>query len=102
MVTRPTTHRAAATVGELRAFFADDHVHIALLVDDGVLLGALECSDLDTEIDEKEPALTLAQLDGRTISPHATAEAVRTDMRRANRRRLAVVTSEGNCSACSV
>ena len=94
MVTRPTTHRATTTVGELRAFFADDHVHMALLVDGGVLLGAVERSDLDQEVDDRAPALTLAGLVERTISPHAAAEAVRVDMRRGGRRRLAVTTRE--------
>jgi CBS domain-containing protein len=95
MVTAPTTHRAGATVGELRAFFADDHVHVALLVDNSVLLGAVERSDLDHELGERIPALPLARLDGRTVSPHETAEAARRDMRRAGRRRLAVTTREG-------
>jgi hypothetical protein len=95
MVTCPTTHRPLATAGELRSFFADDHVHMALLVDGGVLLGAVDRSDIDAEIDERAPAITLAQLDGRTISPDATAEAARTEMRLDSRRRLAVTTQEG-------
>jgi hypothetical protein len=94
MVTRTTTHPATARVGELRAFFADDHVHIALLVDHGVLLGAVERSDLAGKIDETEPALAFARLDGRTISPQAAARVVQMDMRRTGRRRLAVVSRE--------
>jgi hypothetical protein len=94
MVTRPTTHRATITVGELRAFFADDHVHISLLVDSGVLIATVERSDLDTEIDGRAPALPLARLEGRTISPHAAIEAARMKMLRSGRRRLAVTTQE--------
>jgi CBS domain-containing protein len=94
MVTDPTTHPATATVAELRDFFADDHVHMALLVDDGMLLGAVERFDLDTESAEREPALPLARLYGRTTSPQAAAEAVRMDMRRVGRRRLAVVSQD--------
>jgi predicted transcriptional regulator len=95
MVTDPATHRTAVTVGELRAVFADDHVHVALLVDEGVLLGVVERSDLDGELSDHTSALRLARLEGRTVSPHATAEAVRMEMRRAGRRRLAVMSREG-------
>jgi hypothetical protein len=94
MITRPTTHRATTTVGELRAYFADDHVHMALLVDDGLLLGAVERPDLDSALDDRTHALELARLDGRTISPHAAIEVAQMDMRRSGRRRLAVTTRE--------
>jgi hypothetical protein len=95
MVTRPTTHRATATVGELRAFFADDHVHIAMLVDNGVLIATVERSDLDSATDDRAPALPLARLSGRTIFPYAAVEAARMNMLRSGRRRLAVTTREG-------
>jgi hypothetical protein len=94
MVTRPTTHGGTTTVGELRAFFADDHVHMALLVDDGLLLATVERPDFDSATDDRAPALTRAKLDGRTISPHAAIEAARMNMRRNGRRRLAVTTEE--------
>jgi hypothetical protein len=45
MVRQPAVHSASTTVAEIRAFFADDHVHMALLVDDGELVGALERAD---------------------------------------------------------
>jgi CBS domain-containing protein len=94
IVTRPTTHRTTTTVGELRAYFADDHVHIALLVDDGLLVATVERPDLDRATDDHAPALTRARLEGRTISPHAAIEAARMNMRRNGRRRLAVTTEE--------
>ncbi|MFL5915051.1 MAG: hypothetical protein ACJ752_05370 [Gaiellaceae bacterium] len=94
MVTRPTTHGGTTTVGELRAFFADDHVHMALLVECGVLVGAVERPDLDRATDDRTLALTRAQLEGRTISPHAPLEAVQMDMRRNGRQRLAVTSRE--------
>jgi CBS domain-containing protein len=94
MVTRPTTHRATTTVGELRAFFADDHVHMALLVDDGLLLATVERPDLDSATDDRAPVLPLAKLQGRTISPHAPVAAARMNMLRSGRRRLAVTTQE--------
>jgi predicted transcriptional regulator len=95
MVSRATTHRATTTVGELRAFFADDHVHMALLVDDGALVGVVEPPDLDAEIDDRASALGLARIDGRTISPDTAVEEARMHMRRCGRRRLAVTTGEG-------
>ncbi|HET7648183.1 MAG TPA: CBS domain-containing protein [Gaiellaceae bacterium] len=84
-------HRAAATVGELRAFFADDHVHVALLVSGRTLLGAVERADLLAATGDETPALELARLDGRTIAPDATLGAARAAMRRGGHRRLAVV-----------
>jgi CBS domain-containing protein len=95
MLTRPSVHGPSATVRQLRAFFADDHVHIALLVSDGVLVGAVERSDLAAGVDDRAPARTVARLDGRTITPETAVEDALTGMRRAGRRRLAVTTSRG-------
>jgi CBS-domain-containing membrane protein len=52
MLARPTVHGPSATVGELRAFFADDHVHAALLVDDGRLVGVVDRTDLASTTDD--------------------------------------------------
>src|SRR4051812_25278968 len=47
MLRSPRTHGASTTVADLRAFFADDHVHIALVIDDnGCLLTSVERADL--------------------------------------------------------
>jgi predicted transcriptional regulator len=92
MVARPTVHGPSATVAELRAFFADDHVHAALLVDDGRLLGVIERTDLASTTDDETPALQLATLDRRTIAPDAPLSRAHALVSRAGRRRLAVTT----------
>ena len=94
MLTCAVEHAAGVTVGELRAFFRDHNVHMALLVNDGVLVATVEPADLDGGPDET-PALPLGGLDDRTVSPEtplATASAL---MRSRRIRRLAV-TGEGN------
>jgi predicted transcriptional regulator len=90
MVTRPTVHATSTTVGQLRAFFADDHVHIALLVQGDELVGTVERGDITCEVDDATPAARIAKLDGRTIDARATEADALTTMRRGGRRRLAV------------
>jgi hypothetical protein len=94
MVARPDVHPAWTTVGELRAFFEDDHVHMALLVVGGVLVGTVERGDLGASADDRAPALQLARLRGRTIEPGAALPGVQDTMRRTGRRRLAVTTTD--------
>jgi len=91
MVTRPDVHPPETTVGELRAFFEDEHVHMALLVDGGFLVGTVERCDLASETPDDVPAAGIATLHGRTIASDVPLSAVRT----ASRRRLAVTTVEG-------
>jgi CBS domain-containing protein len=71
MVTRPAVHRPTATVAELRAFFEDDHVHVALIVDNGALVGVIERVDLATTTTDETLAREIAKLDGCTIRPDA-------------------------------
>jgi CBS domain-containing protein len=94
MVTVPAVHPAWSTIGELRAFFDDDHVHMALLVDDE-LVGTIERTDLATELGDRAPAREVAALDGRTISPDEPLSDAHALMMLGGRRRL-VVTSEGS------
>jgi CBS domain-containing protein len=96
MVTRPAVHPTSITVGELRPFFADSHVHIALLVDGGGrLVGTVERADLAAATSDTVPAREIAALDGRTIRPEAALSEAIAVMRRGGRRRLAV-TTEGS------
>jgi predicted transcriptional regulator len=92
MATRPTVHSPWTTVGELREFFADEHVHMALLVDAGTLLGTIERADLAAHLGDRTPALEVAVLDGRTVQPEDRLADALAAMRSAARRRLAVVT----------
>jgi CBS domain-containing protein len=95
MVACPIVHGPQATVGELRDFFTDDHVHAALLVDRGELIGVVERPDLPPHVSGGVPARTLATLNERTISPSAGADETFGAMKRTGRRRLAVVSTDG-------
>lgn len=95
MLTRPDVVAAAGTVGELRELFRDDHVHMALLVDGGELVGAVERDDLEPTLGDDVPALDVAHLDGRTIRPDLMLAEALALMRRGDRRRLAVTTGDG-------
>ena len=95
MVTRPKVHPPSATVGELRAFFTDEHVHIALLVEDGELVGAIERPDLAAASPDDAPASELATIEGRTIDADIALSDALTAMRLGGRRRLAVTNADG-------
>jgi CBS domain-containing protein len=90
MVGHPVVHGPSTTVGQLRAFFADEHLHMALLVDGGKLLGTVERADLARAITDETPAREVAKLTGRTIGPDVPLQEAFAAMRRTERRRLAV------------
>jgi Mg/Co/Ni transporter MgtE len=95
MVTIPKTHSRETALEEIRDLFEDDHVRMALIVDaEGRLLTTIERSDLGAAA-EKTPVSELGTLVGRTARPShslATSAAV---LKRARRRRLAVVDNSG-------
>jgi CBS domain-containing protein len=93
MVTRPAVHRPSITVGELRAFFEDDHVHMALLMDGGEVVGTVERADLEAATSDSAPAREIAALHGRTITPDVALSEATSMMKRTGRRRLAVTTN---------
>ena len=95
MVSCPTVHGPATTVGQLRSFFRDSHKHAAVLADDGALIGVVERVDLRTDLSDTTPARTIASLHGRTIHPSARSDETLAAMKRKNRRRLAVVGNGG-------
>jgi CBS domain-containing protein len=95
MVTRPAVHEASTTVGELRRLFDDDHIHMALLVRNDELVGAVERADLSGVVSDATPAREIAALVGRTIGPDAALSVAITAMKRSGRRRLAVTTEDG-------
>jgi CBS domain-containing protein len=95
MLTRPTLHGSSATVGELRAFFRDDHVHMALLVDGARLVAAVERADLARELTDAMPARRVARLAGRAVSADALLADVLESMRSHGRRRVAVTGADG-------
>jgi CBS domain-containing protein len=91
MLTRCTTHPASATVGDAREFFADDHKHLMLLVSGGRLLGTVVRGDLATAGTDDRPALEVAVLRGRTVTPDDDVDRVRSDLLTKDMRRIAVV-----------
>jgi CBS domain-containing protein len=98
MVTAPATMQPTATVADARAFFADDHVHMALITTSGRLLGTLARADLAdlADLDENvAPALSRSRLHGRSVALHEPAEDVRVRLIAHGLRRLAVVDDDG-------
>ena len=94
MLTCPTVHRSSTTVAQLREFFGDDHVHMALLVEGQKLVGTIERTHLTSRLSAETPASTIARLEGRTISPDATLFEAFSAMRHSGRRRLAVTSDD--------
>jgi CBS domain-containing protein len=90
MITRPVVHGTSVTVGQLRAFFGDDHVHMALLVEGGRLVGTVERADLTAAVGVDMPAASIAALAGRTVGPDEELSRAFDAMTRSGRRRLAV------------
>ena len=80
MATAPRTMQPIATVADVRAFFEDDRVHMALIATSGVLLGTLVRADLTDLGDDAAPALSRSRLDGRLVAGNEPAEEVRIRM----------------------
>ena len=96
MLTIPARHPLSATVGEIRDFFRDDHVHAALIVSPaGYLEAVVErddiagCQALDTA------AAPLGRLAGRTVPAEASLAEVHRVMIETGRRRAAVTSADG-------
>lgn len=96
MVTTPQWCAPTATVGELRHFFADAHVHAALVVDDHILLAVIDRDDLTLAADTVSAADVGALL-GRAVRDTADLATAERTMRASGRRRLAVVDADGRC-----
>ncbi|GAB2884339.1 CBS domain-containing protein [Nocardioides pacificus] len=96
LVHHPQTLPANARVCDVRAAFADDHVHMLLLAADDRLVGALVRDDYDASVSDDDPALPLSTLVDRTIAPDVPAEQARQWLVARGRRRLAVVDDDGH------
>jgi hypothetical protein len=71
-----------------------DHVHMALLIDDGEFVGTVDRCDLATAVDYRAPhAKTRRSTDGRSTPPPVADALTATD--RTSRRRLAVTAVDG-------
>jgi CBS domain-containing protein len=96
MLTTPARHPLSATVGELRDFFRDDHVHAALIVSPaGRLEAVVERADIAGCQALDAAAAPLGRLAGRTVPAGASVAEVRQAMTTAGRRRAAVTSADG-------
>lgn len=95
MVRAPKLCGADTTVGGIRALFADDHVHAALVVSGPTLLAVVERGDLHPALPPGLPAADAGTLQGRVVAPSAPLRATHDAMVRAGRRRLAVTDAAG-------
>lgn len=84
-----------ATYGDVVEFFADDHVHMALIVHDEQVLTAIDRSDLATDLDPRERAIDVGTLTGRWVGPLEDLLRVQERMIRTSRRRLVVLGDAG-------
>jgi CBS-domain-containing membrane protein len=92
MITRPKTHGLDTGIEDIRAFFANDHVHMALIVaTDRRLVTTIERPDLAGSSPALSRAAELGTLAGRTADPAQPLDAVTGMLLRERRRRLAVV-----------
>lgn len=94
MITDPKTMAPEVTVGDVRAVFGNDHVHMVLLTEAGVLVGTLVRADLHDAPAER-PARPLAVLEQRSIGPSASTREAERALDAAGTRRLAVVDEDG-------
>jgi hypothetical protein len=96
MLTTPITHPLAVTVREIREFFADSHVHAALIVSPaGHLRAVVERDDIAYGQAPDEAAAPLGRLAGRAVTMEASLAEVRLVMKAAGRRRVAVTSNDG-------
>ena len=96
MVTCAKTHGPGSGLEAIRAFFEDEHVHMALIVAaDGRLVTTIERPDLPAATSSSALAKNLGRLIGRTERPADPLGAATATLLREGRRRLAVVDDSG-------
>jgi CBS-domain-containing membrane protein len=92
MVRFPRTHSPTSRLDEIRAFFEDDHVHMALIITaDRRLVTTIERPDLAAAMPGATPAAELGTLVGRTARPADRLDTSTAMLLEQRRRRLAVI-----------
>jgi len=96
MVTCAKTHGPGSRLEAIRAFFEDQHVHMALIVAaDGRLVTTIERPDLPAATSSSALAVRLGKLIGRTARLTDPLGVATATLLREGRRRLAVVDDSG-------
>ena len=96
MVRHPKALHARSTLSDASAFFADDHVHMALVVGaGGRLLTTVERADLPDGTAASTPLTSIGRLEGRTVPLDLPMVEVMDILQRAGGRRLAVIDRQG-------
>jgi hypothetical protein len=97
MVRNPKVHGPSTSIGEIRALFDDEHVHIALIVAlDGRLLTTIDRRDIENAgLSDDAPARDAGTLAGRTIAPLHPLGLATDALLSSYGRRLAVVDNSG-------
>ncbi|HEX4010940.1 MAG TPA: CBS domain-containing protein [Solirubrobacteraceae bacterium] len=96
MVASPKTVPAQATVGDLRAMFANPHVVTALLVDGSRFVGLVHRAQVDDQMRDERPAGSLASRDVPTIDPDAPLTDALAILDAGHERRLVVLDGDGD------
>src|SRR5438105_2546300 len=96
MVTIPKTLNRGSSVGEVRSFFLDDHVHMALIVAaNRRLLTTIERADIADEVPDEAAAIDFGRLEGRTAPAWWSIGQATAKLSSQRLRRLAVVDGHG-------
>jgi hypothetical protein len=96
MLTVPVRHPPSVTVGDLRDFFRDDHVHAALIVSPaGYLEAVIERDDIAGGQAPDTAAVPLGRLTGRTVRAGAGLTETHRAMTTTGQRRTAVTSADG-------
>jgi CBS domain-containing protein len=96
MLRTPVRHPLSATVGEIRDFFRDDHVHAALIVSPaGYLKAVVERDDIADGQALDAAAASLGRLADRTVPPGACLAELHRAMIATGQRRAAVTSADG-------
>jgi hypothetical protein len=97
MVSYPKRLPLAATVGDVRRLFRDDHVHAALIVTlAGCLAAVVERGDISSSpAPDDARAAPFGRLAGRVILPGASLRAAWLAMTVTGQRRNAVISADG-------
>lgn len=96
MLRHPKTLPHTATLADVRAMLADDHVHAALLVEGRRLVGVISVSDLPEGLVDSVSALPFATLTGCTARPDDELEPLRRTLLAQGARRRAVIDQAGD------